>query len=122
MSIRMEAVTQNKKIQEKKRRLISVFSKISEDKRELATTLIDRVAFMSITLDLLEEDIKENGPVTLFVQGKQEMMIENPAQKSYNTMINRYTAAVKQLLDLLPKNEETIDDGFEDFIKRADEK
>lgn len=122
MSIRMEAVIQNKKIQAKKKTLIGVFSKISEDKRELATTLIDRVAFMSITLDLLEEDIKENGPVTLFVQGKQEMMIENPAQKSYNTMINRYTAAVKQLLDLLPKNEEPIDDGFEDFIKRADEK
>lgn len=122
MSRQMSKAKQDEKIEEIRQRYLEVFSQISEDKKELAKTLIDRVAFMSITLDLLEDDIKTKGPTYPFEQGKQKMIVENPAQKSYNTMINRYTATVRQLSDLLPKIEEVVDDGFDDFMKRAEEK
>lgn len=96
-----------------------IFEEISEDKRRAAKRLIERVSFMTITLEILEDDIKTNGATYLFEQGSQKMIIENPSQKSYNTMINRYTAAYAKLTDLLPKEvQKEIDDGFESFVNK----
>src|SRR5690606_8721775 len=94
------------------------FKEISDDKRKLAMRLIERAAFMTITLQILEDNIKSKGPTYLFEQGAQKMIIENPSQKSYNTMINRYTTIYDKLISLLPKEEtnKTEDDGFDDFV------
>lgn len=101
-------------------KLESLFVDQSEEVQSAAKRLIERVAFMTITLEILESNIKTKGPTYLFKNGKQEMYVENPAQKSYNTMINRYTSAYSSLLNLLPKK--TIgnssgdeDDGFDNF-------
>ena len=97
-------------------RLSNLFATLDDDKRQLAESLIERVAFMTITLQILENNIKTKGPTYLFKQGSQQMYVENPAQKSYNTMINRYTAAYNALFNLLPKNDgEYVDDEFENF-------
>lgn len=99
------------------KKMLKLFKDISDDKRELAMGLIERVAFMTITLQILENDIKTNGPTYLFEQGKQSMIVENPSQKSYNTMVNRYTSAHDKLMSLLPKDVEVVeDDGFDEFI------
>ncbi|WP_100373084.1 hypothetical protein [Bacillus sp. FJAT-45037] len=84
------------------------FKNISDDKREAASRLIERVAFMKITLEILEDEIKLKGPTIKFENGTQKMTVENPSQKSYNTMINRYTAACDKLFNLLPK--EVVED------------
>jgi hypothetical protein len=42
-------------------------------------------------------------------------MTEHPAQKSYNTMIGRYNAMVKSLVDMIPSGE-TDKDDLMDFI------
>ena len=108
---------QNELIDAEIKRMMELFKDISEDKKELVIRLIERVAFMTITLQILEDDIKSKGPTYKFEQGKQKMIVENPAQKSYNTMINRYTTAVEKLMSLLPKEDVVVeDDGFEDFI------
>lgn len=94
------------------------FSGISEEKQEVAQRLIERVAFMTITLQILEDDINTKGPTYKFEQGPQKMVVENPSQKSYNTMINRYTAAYDKLFNLLPKEVATEDnDEFDAFVK-----
>ncbi|USK48876.1 hypothetical protein LIT38_20415 [Bacillus sp. CMF12] len=80
-----------------------IFKDISNEKRNAATRLIERVAFMTITLEILEDEIKLKGPTMKFKNGPQEMIVENPSQKSYNTMVNRYTAACDKLFNLLPK-------------------
>ncbi|MET1247645.1 hypothetical protein ABWW58_02515 [Sporolactobacillus sp. STCC-11] len=97
-------------------RLTEIYKDISEDKKKAAQRLIERVAFMTITLQILEDTIKTKGPTYLLVQGSQRMLIENPAQKSYNAMINRYTAAMDKLINLLPKNDGDEDDGFDEFV------
>src|SRR5690625_3878911 len=106
----MTTKLQDKKIDKERQKLIKIFSDISEDKRELARRLIDRIAFMTITLEILEDDIKAKGPTYLFEQGAQKMYVENPSQKSYNTMINRYNASCNALLNLLPKEVKKDDD------------
>jgi hypothetical protein len=104
-------------IAEEIERLHEIFEDLSEEKQKVASRLIERVAFMTITLQILEDNIKTKGPTYLFQQGSQKMMIENPAQKSYNAMINRYTAAYDKLFNLLPKEvQQEEDDGFESFV------
>lgn len=108
---------QDQMIADEKKQMMKQLEVISEDKRELAKRLIDRIAFMTITLGILEEDIKEIGPTYLFEQGAQKMIVENPSQKSYNAMINRYTTAYDKLMNLLPKEmPKEDDDGFDDFV------
>lgn len=96
-----------------------VFAEISDEKKEVAQRLIEEAAFMKITLDILKVRIQLDGPTYDFKQGKQEMIVENPAQKSYNTMINRYTTLCNSLFNLLPKDgPKEEDDGFAEFVSR----
>jgi len=109
---------QNEMIKTEKERLNEICKDLSEDKKRKASRdLIARIAFMTITLEILEDEIKTKGPTYLFKQGAQQMLIESPSQKSYNAMINRYTSAYDKLFSLLPKDvpkEES--DGFDEFI------
>jgi hypothetical protein len=111
---------QDEKINKEIERLKDIFKNLPEDKKRAAERLIERVAFMTITLEILEDTIKTKGPTYLFKQGAQQMYIENPAQKSYNAMINRYTSAYEKLFNLLPKQvvviEEEEEDEFENFV------
>lgn len=95
---------QDTRITEEIARLNNILKNIHESKRSIAKGLIENIAFMSVTLEDLQEVIKRQGPVVVFQQGTQKMMVENPAQKSYNTMVNRYNTATKTLFDLLPKD------------------
>jgi len=99
-------------------RLHAIFWDLPDNKREVAKELIERVAFMTVQLKSLEKTIEDFGPTYKFKNGAQEMIIENPAQKSYNTMINRYTAAYDKLINLtnsLEKNDEDEEDNHPDI-------
>lgn len=88
------------------------------DRREIAERLYGRLEFMNKTLDNLQEQVKEEGETSLFTQGSQEFVRENPALKAYNTTIQRYALVCKQLVDMLPKPEEKPQsDPLIDFIK-----
>lgn len=108
---------QNELIEKEANRLHSIFLELSDNRREIARELIERIAFMTIQLEILEDTIKTKGPTYLFVNGSQKMLIENPAQKSYNTTMNRYTSAYKELFSILDKmteKNENDESGFEE--------
>lgn len=98
---------------------------VPEDRRAVAERLADELAFMTQTLQDLRKSITERGPVELFKQGAQRFLRENPALKSYNTTIQRYSLLYKQLTDLLPKQvpappenpaQQFILEGMEDMV------
>ena len=95
--------------------MIGIFQELPESKLNAAMTLIERVAFMKVILEILEDDIKTRGPTYLFKNGSQQMKVENPSQKSYNTMINRFTTATEKLFNLLPKGKIEVVDEVDDF-------
>lgn len=98
--------------------LKEVLQKIPEDKKAIGGRLADELIFMQATLTDLKEQIKENGTVELFKQGKQEFMRESPALRSYNTTLKQYSALYKQLCDLLPKEESaTKSNAIYEFLK-----
>lgn len=104
---------QEELIQKEIDRLSSIFLDLPERDREVAKGLIERIAFMTVQLEILEDTVKTKGPTYLFKNGSQQMIIENPAQKSHNTTMNRYTVAYDKLFNLLKKLEDD-DNGFED--------
>lgn len=121
MTVQFPEKKQDAAIKKEYERLKKVFAGIPAKKLAAADSLLQRAAFMAITLQILENQVKSDGPVIDFKNGKQQMKVENPAQKSYNTMINRYTATYDKLFSLLPKDENArpVDtgDGFDDFVE-----
>ncbi len=92
---------------------------------EVVKGLIERVSFMNVTLSELEEDINKNGSIELFKNGSQEFYKESASVKTYNTMINRYTAAVKELLRLVIENDRGRQgdpdmDEFRNFLSKRE--
>lgn len=86
--------------------LIKLFDNIEENRKPLAEKLCKQAIFMEKTLNELAKDVTQNGAILTTVNGNGfDVVMENPAQKSYNTMINRYTAVMTKLIDLLPKGE-----------------
>ena len=69
--------------------------------KNMAMNLIEELAFMKVTLEDLKEEVNESGVVTEMPQGEYSIMRENPALKSYNTMIQRYNQTLKQLDDFI---------------------
>ena len=110
---------QDVQIQQEIDRLNSIVIDQPENMREAMKELIERLAFMTIQLEILEETIKKKGPTYTYTNGSQKMLIENPAQKSYNTTMNRYTAAYDKLIKLielsLKDNPGDDDDESEDI-------
>ena len=80
-----------------------IIKQVPADKRAIAANLVEEIRFMYDTMGDLKEKIRQYGTVELFEQGKQRFLRENPAVKSYNTTIQRYSTLYKQLTELLPK-------------------
>lgn len=103
-----------------KKDIKNYYKDLPEEKRTYAEKLVDRLYFMERTLKSLEKEIRENGPM---VEGKNgngfTVVQENPAQKSYNTMIKNYNSTMKMLVDLLPGGIEDIGDEFTRFLDKA---
>ena len=114
-------LSKEERINNEKKRLTDIFQEIDEDKLDIVDGLINRASFMRITLEDYEKDINENGSVEAFSQSEKLEPYERgrPVVGFYNTMNKNYQSIIKQLIDLLPKEEQIIiDDGFEDFITR----
>lgn len=98
-------------------RLTNLFKDMERVRRLSTTGLIEEAAFMKATLQELKLAINENGPVDEMSQGDYSILREHPALKSYNTMVQRYAAILKQLTDLLPKEvQKEVTDSFDDFL------
>lgn len=101
------------------RKIKSLLKEIPADRQPIANTLFDELVFMQQTLDSLKAQVTEQGAVDLFKQGKQEFLREHPALKAYNTTIRQYSLIYKQLIELLPKAEQTqTEDGLTAFLKK----
>lgn len=83
------------------RRELNKFRKFIKDlelnEKNMAMNMVSELAFMKVTLEDLKKEVNDNGVVTEMPQGDYSITRENPALKSYNTMIQRYNSTLKQL-------------------------
>ena len=103
---------EDKRISAEIKKLNSIFKNISEDKKKLCKRLIENAAYMAVTLEDLQNIVREEGAVKTVINGNGfDTLQEHPAQKSYNTMINRYSSVIKQLQDLLPDSKQDAENN-----------
>ena len=99
----MDSKEKEKAIKKERDKLNRLFQNIPKDSKTLCEGLINNAAFMFVTLNELQEEVKQNGAMLKATSGNGfEIVKDNPAYKAYNTMISRYTVIIKQLSDLLP--------------------
>lgn len=81
----------------------------------VALALIDKAVFLEKTLSKLQKQIEEFGTITEMCQGSYNIQRANPALNAYNITIKNYSSIMKQLNDMLPKQEKAKGDGFDEF-------
>lgn len=106
------------------KRLSAQFKDIDSKKKKITAGLIERAAFMRVALEELEEDLNTYGFWEWFSQGEQEpYQRKRPAAEIYNQTNKNYQSIVKQLTDLLPREDSKArpgDDGFDSFVNSRD--
>lgn len=118
-------LTRDERIKKEENRLKRIYKDIDKENKGIIEGLIQRAAYMRITLENWEKDIMENGYVEMFTQSERTEPYERerPVARLYNTMNKNYQSMIKQLSDLVPKEKKVVenDDGFDDFVSsRAD--
>lgn len=114
-----EDLTKVERIKKEERRLRRIYKKIDKDNKAIIDGLIQRAAYMRVTLEDWELDIMKNGCTEMFTQSINTPPYERerPVARLYNTMNKNYQSIIKQLSDLVPKETKAVeDDGFSDFI------
>ena len=114
----MKEKTKEERIKAEERRLLKVYGDLKNEKKlKAAQGLIQRAAYMRITLEDCEKDIIENGLTEKFSQGEQEPYDrKRPVADLYNSLNTSYQKIIKQLTDLLPTEERAEADPFIAFI------
>lgn len=98
--------------------LAGLFKGVPPEHLQLANRLIQRVVFMQITLEDMEEDIKLNGTFELS-KTRPRKLRERPVVKTYNAMIKNYNGTIKQLLDRLPSQKaDEAEDELLAFLRK----
>jgi cysteinyl-tRNA synthetase len=119
------------KISSEIKRLGKLFAGMDLKTRKAIQPLIEKAAFMSATLDELQEDINREGVVETYQNGANQSGVKKSSKvEVYNAMIKNYSGVMKQLTDLLPKPSagapsgqggEQKEDGIPEFVKRRNE-
>ena len=112
----MDRLQKEELIKREIQELTELLSNIEEDIKPFANRLIQQCAFMQVTLRELQETLNEDGSVELYTNGKQNMLKEHPASKTYNTMIKNYNSLIKQLIDMVPETTAEEKDELLDFL------
>lgn len=109
----------DEKIAFQRKKLLRQFSKLDSKTKNIVMSLIDNAAFMSVTLEELQEEINKNGITVEYKNGENQYGTKkSPEAEMYNTMIKNLASITKQLCELVPRDIGTsTEDDFDDFIK-----
>ena len=110
-----------KRVKKETARLKRLFKEIDENKKKLVFATIDDVAFMTITMQDLRENIIRDGTTATYKNGENQYGTkQSPDAQLYLQLSQKQTQAMKILVDCLPKNEKTKptmpEDDFDDFV------
>lgn len=108
-----------KQIKKEVSRLRKLFKEIDENKKKLVMALIDDVAFLTVTMQDLRENIIREGTTVEYKNGENQYGTkQSPDAQLYLAMSQKQTQAMKILLDCMPKNEKPAlqNDEFVEFL------
>lgn len=117
--------SKDKIIKAEKRKLSGIYSRLDKKTKKAVESLIDEAAFMAASLYELRQIIDEKGYTEEYQNGANQKGVKKCSEvEIYNTMIKNYMSTVKQLTDLLPKEQDKVKvemgDDFMDFVRGRD--
>lgn len=118
-----EYLEKNKRIKKELSRLKKLFSEIEENKKKLVQTTMEDVAFLTVTMQDLRENIIREGTTVEYKNGENQYGFkQSPDAQLYLQMSQKQSQAIKILLDCMPKQTLPVDkdDGFNDFVRERD--
>ena len=87
-------------------RLTEIYKGLPPKQFALVQGLIAEAARLRVRCNALWEDLQDKGEVELFAQGDQEPYErERPASRIYTAANKSYQSIIKQLNDMIPKDE-----------------
>ena len=91
------------RIAKEKERLLDIFQDLEENKFQTCAALIDRAAFITVSLQDLEEQLNLTGWVEPYQNGeKQSGMKKAAAADVHISLTKNLNTIIKQLLELVP--------------------
>ena len=104
-------MTENSEI----KRLTEIYKGLPPKQFALAQGLIAEAARLRVRLEKLWEDLTENGEVEMFSQSENTDPYERerPASRIYTATNKSYQSIIKQLNDMIPKDDGAPAGGFD---------
>jgi len=91
------------RIKKETRRLKAVFKDLDSNKLKTVDALIRRAAFITVSLEDLEDELNVTGWTEIYTNGKnQEGVKKSAAAEAHISLTKNLNAIMKQLLDLVP--------------------
>ena len=108
------------RIDKEMKRIKKLLKAIDKDRLATMQSLIKNAAFMSVTLDDLQDAMNQNGVISEYQNGENQWGTKkSPEVEIYNTMIKNHMTIMKQLIDLLPEtNSNDKKDLLLEFLKK----
>lgn len=99
----MEKKSKESRIKAEKRRLLKLFDGADLNKLRLAQSLIDRAAYITVTLQDLEDDLAQNGWTEEYQNGQSQNGVKRSASADVHISLTKNLSTImKQLMDLVP--------------------
>lgn len=116
---------ESKRIKKEVNRLKKLFKDIDENKKKLVFSTIEDIAFMTVTMQNLRENIVRTGTTVKYKNGENQYGTkQSPDAQLYLQMSQKHTQAMKILLDCMPKTEKKNigpEDDFDDFVAERED-
>lgn len=88
-------------------RIKKTFKDLPKEKLKISEKLIERAAYMLVSLEDMEEKINADGLVVTMPQGDYTIERAHPLLTPYNAMVKNYNTIIKQLSELSPNADAT---------------
>jgi hypothetical protein len=113
----------DKRIEREIKRIKAFLKDLPDDRVKTVDSLIRNAAFMTITLEDLQQSMVVNGVISEYQNGENQWGTKkSPEVEIYNSMIKNYMALMKQITDLLPALDQAgkqAADELMSFVKAA---
>ena len=98
-----EELTKDERLTKEFSRIKRILKDIPKNRKDAALSLMKNAAFMTVTLDDLQDEINEKGCISEYKNGENQFGTKkSPEVEVYNAMIKNHSSIIKQLTDLIP--------------------
>jgi hypothetical protein len=113
-------LTIEERIKKEINRLKRLYKDMPQNTMNKVISLIENAAFMTITLEDLQDVINKEGAVSKYQNGENQWGTKkSPEVEIYNSMIKNHMGIMKQLTDLMPEPPKLENKNEDEFLKIA---